>query len=215
MSASFAPAVPTPNGGGPPHKLEAEKSVLGAILLSERAMYALVIEEGLQPEDFYRERHAVIYAAMLRLYARERADRPLTVTEALRQSGELDAAGGAAAVDELTGRRPRGRQRAPVRADRQRARAAAPPAERDVRDPGVASPSARAAPRELVEQAERAMLEVAHDDRQKDFRSIEEILHDELDKLHRLSRRGHVADRHAVRASRTSTRSPAASSPAT
>src|SRR3712207_2035079 len=42
-------------------------------------------------------------------------------------------------------------------------------------------------PRELVEQAERAMLEVAHDDRQKDFRRIEEILHDELDKLQRLS----------------------------
>ena len=48
----------------------------------------------------------------------------------------------------------------------------------------------RAAPRELVEQAERAMLEVAHDDRQKDFRSIEEVLHDELDKLHRLSVEG-------------------------
>ncbi|MEA2128444.1 MAG: replicative helicase, partial [Solirubrobacteraceae bacterium] len=45
-----------------------------------------------------------------------------------------------------------------------------------------------AAPRELVEQAERAMLEVAHDDRQKDFRSIEEILDDELKKMERLSR---------------------------
>ena len=43
------------------------------------------------------------------------------------------------------------------------------------------------APRDLVERAERAMLEVAHDDRQKDFRSIEEVLHDELDKLHKLS----------------------------
>ena len=35
------------------------------------------------------------------------------------------------------------------------------------------------------------MLEVAHDDRQKDFRAIDEVLHDELDKLQRLSRRGH------------------------
>ena len=41
----------------PPHNLEAEQSVLGAILLSDRALYALVIEEGLRPEDFYRERH--------------------------------------------------------------------------------------------------------------------------------------------------------------
>ena len=48
-----------------------------------------------------------------------------------------------------------------------------------------ASLVAREAPaRELVEQAERAVLEVAHDDRQKKMRSIEDILHDETDKLH-------------------------------
>ena len=41
----------------PPHNIEAEESVLGAILLSERTMYSLVIEEGLRPEDFYRDRH--------------------------------------------------------------------------------------------------------------------------------------------------------------
>ena len=48
----------------------------------------------------------------------------------------------------------------------------------------------QAAPRELVEQAEKAMLEVARDDRQQDFRAIEEVLHEELDKLHRLSIEG-------------------------
>ena len=47
-----------------------------------------------------------------------------------------------------------------------------------------------AAPRDLVEQAERAMLEVAHDDRQKDFRTIDEILDDELKKMEKLSREG-------------------------
>ena len=73
----------------------------------------------------------------------------------------------------------------------------------------------QAPPRELVEQAEKAMLEVARDDRQQDFRAIEEVLHEELDKLHRPVARRHLADRHAVRASRTSTRSPAASSRAT
>ena len=62
----------------PPHNLDAEQSVLGAILLSDRSLYALVIEEGLRPEDFYRERHGAIYEAMLALYneirARGRAD---------------------------------------------------------------------------------------------------------------------------------------------
>ena len=52
----------------PPHSLEAEQSVLGGILLSDRAMYGLVIEEGLKPEDFYRERHRLIYESMLALY---------------------------------------------------------------------------------------------------------------------------------------------------
>ena len=47
-----------------------------------------------------------------------------------------------------------------------------------------------AAPRDLVEQAERAMLEVAHDDRQKDFRTIDDILDDELKKMEKLSREG-------------------------
>jgi len=96
----LAPPDPRLNGvTAPPHNLEAEQSVLGAILLSERSLYALVIEEGLRPEDFYRERHRITYAAMLRLYAANDPIDPLTVTEALRQSGELEAAGGAAAID--------------------------------------------------------------------------------------------------------------------
>ena len=36
------------------------------------------------------------------------------------------------------------------------------------------------------------MLEVAHDDRQQDFRAIGDVLHDEIDKLHALSLRGHA-----------------------
>src|SRR5271154_2466250 len=69
--AVTVPSRPTGNSReaiAPPHSIEAEQSVLGAILISDRAMYALVIEEGLQPKDFYRERHGEIYAAMLALY---------------------------------------------------------------------------------------------------------------------------------------------------
>src|SRR3954462_2495904 len=45
-------------------------------------------------------------------------------------------------------------------------------------------------PRDLVERAEKAMLEVAHDDRQADFRGISEILSEELEKMQRLSAEG-------------------------
>src|SRR5579859_4127444 len=102
-------AVKTSNGASagaaiaPPHNLDAEQSVLGAILLSDRSLYALVIEEGLRPEDFYRERHGVIYDAMLGLYNESEPVDVLTVTDRLRQSGMLEDVGGQAAVDELTG----------------------------------------------------------------------------------------------------------------
>ena len=89
-------AVPTTNGASgrprrasrPPHNLEAEQSVLGAILLSDRSLYALVIEEGLRAEDFYRERHGAIYEAMLALYNESEPVDALTVTDRLRQLGQ-------------------------------------------------------------------------------------------------------------------------------
>src|SRR5271163_3343047 len=70
MSAAVtANGAASARGGAiaPPHNLDAEQSVLGAILLSDRSLYALVIEEGLRPEDFYRERHGTVYEAMLSL----------------------------------------------------------------------------------------------------------------------------------------------------
>src|SRR5918997_4957853 len=174
---------------GPPHSLEAEQSVLGAILLSERAMYALVIEEGLKPEDFYRERHRLIYGAMMGLYSESEPIDVLTVTERLRSDGHLEQAGGQGAVDALAASVPAaGHARQYARIVREHAlvrRLLNTTYEIQERVAQQQSP-----PRELVEQAERAMLEVAHDDRQKDFRSIDEILDVELDKLHRLSLEG-------------------------
>src|SRR5215831_18962126 len=104
-------AVRAANGAGeqpagviaPPHNLDAEQSVLGAILLSDRSLYALVIEEGLRAEDFYRDRHGLIYEAMLALYNESEPVDVLTVTDRLRRLGKLQEVGGPAAVDELTG----------------------------------------------------------------------------------------------------------------
>src|SRR3954471_24852498 len=99
---TLAPPRPDPPGrAAPPHDLEAEMSVLGAILISDRTLYALVIEEGLKPEDFYRERHRLIYDAMLTLYREGEAIDPLTVSEYLRQGGHLNDAGGDSGVEAL------------------------------------------------------------------------------------------------------------------
>src|SRR3954471_3143634 len=173
----------------PPHNLEAEQSVLGAILLSDKAMYGLVIEDGLRPEDFYRDQHRVVYAAMLDLYEDSHGIDVLTVTERLRQGGRLEEVGGEGAIHALAGAVPAaGNVRHYAQIVRENAlvrRLLSTTYE--IQSSVVAH---EGAPRDLVERAERAMLEVAHDDRQKDFRSIEEVLHDELDKLHRLSVEG-------------------------
>ena len=83
--SSARPPAQIATGVAPPHSLEAEQSVLGGILLSDRAMYGLVIEEGLKSEDFYRERHRLIYEAMLALYRDSEPIDVLTVSEHLAQ----------------------------------------------------------------------------------------------------------------------------------
>jgi replicative DNA helicase len=189
-------ATSTANGAGspagaitPPHNLEAEQSVLGAVLLSDRSLYALVIEEGLRPEDFYREHHGAIYRAMLALYDENEPVDVLTVIDRLRQMGKLEQIGGRASVDELTGIVPAaGHARRYAQIVRENAllrRLLKACYEIQERVLGTGAPA-----RDQVEEAEKAMLEVARDDRHQDFRSIGDVLHDEVDKLHRLSIEG-------------------------
>jgi replicative DNA helicase len=170
----------------PPHNLEAEKSVLGAVLLDERHLHGLLVEEHLRPKDFFREQHGDVFAAMIELYENDRKIDHLTVAETLRQHGKLESAGGPEAVDELAGWVPAaGHAREYGRIVRDNAQM------RELLTASYeiqASVLTREAPaRDLVERAERAMLEVAHDDRQKKIRTIADILHEETDKLHRLS----------------------------
>src|SRR3954467_10558167 len=173
----------------PPPALEAEMSVLGAILISDRTLYALVIEEGLKAEDFYRERHKLIYESMLALYHDNEPVDVVTVTDHLRQRGRLDDAGGASGVDALAGAPPSvsaARRYAQIVREHALLRRLLNTTYRIQAEVG----EHRFAPRDLVERAEKAMLEVAHDDRQADFRGISEILADELEKMELLSREG-------------------------
>ena len=170
----------------PPHNLEAERSVLGAVLLDERHLHALIVEEQLRPEHFYREQHGAIFGAMLELYNTDRKIDHLTVSETLRQGGKLDQVGGPAAIDELSGWVPaagHAREYGQIVHDTAQLRDLLT-ASYEIQ----ASVLSRDAPaRELIEQAERSVLEVATDERQKKIRSIREILDEETDKLHRLS----------------------------
>jgi len=77
-----------------PHNLEAERAVLGAILLHNEALAA--IEDGLVPEMFFRDSHARIYRAMRTLAARKVAIDLATVREELARAGDLEAVNGPA-----------------------------------------------------------------------------------------------------------------------
>ncbi len=173
----------------PPHNLEAEQSVLGAVLLSDTVMPSLIIDERLNPEDFYREAHGRIYAAMLALHSVGEPVDALTLTEHLKQAGELEGIGGRATIDVLSGSVPaisHLRQYARiVRENAMLRRLLHATYEIQQRVHTHEAP-----PRELIDLAERSILEVAHDDSRKDFRPIDQLLDAELDKLHELSRDG-------------------------
>jgi len=83
----------------PPHDLDAERAVIGALLVSETAVAA--VAEQLTPEEFYSETHRIIYAAMMRLYSRgDRIDQ-ITLTNELNSINEFDRVGGRAYVFQL------------------------------------------------------------------------------------------------------------------
>jgi len=79
-------------GKVPPQSLEAERAVLGAILL-EPALLPRAIEL-LTPEEFYKEAHRKIFAAMIQLFERGEAPDTIMVAETLRRDGVFEEVGG-------------------------------------------------------------------------------------------------------------------------
>jgi replicative DNA helicase len=180
---------PEATAGVPPHNEEAEASVLGAILLTEQALDGVLLEVGLRPYDFYRPRHSAIFQAMIRLKekATPEAVDALTVAEELRRSSELDKAGGESYLHSLPTVVPA------VGAVLDYARIVKEhsllrsilKATREIQD-DVAAHNGEA--RELIERAEAVLFKIGHDGGSSEMRSLEAILHDEIDKLEELSK---------------------------
>ncbi len=76
----------------PPHSVEAEESVLGSVLMSAEAVNVAL--EKLQPEDFYRPVHQVIFQAVADLFNGNQPIDAITVTEELRRASALERIGG-------------------------------------------------------------------------------------------------------------------------
>jgi replicative DNA helicase len=180
---------PESAGSVPPHNEEAEASVLGAILLTEQALDGVLLEIGLRPDHFYRPRHQRIFEAMISL--KEKADPEavdaLTVCDELRSQGVLEEAGGDAYIHSLPTVVP--------------AVGAVLDYARIVRDDAlmrgilettrqiqVEVLAHRGEPRDLIERAESELFKLGHDTGKAELRSMEDVLHDEMDKLVDLSK---------------------------
>ncbi len=89
-------AIETSPGILPPQNLDAERAVLGAMMLNRQAL--LIGLEQLRPRDFYRPEHARIFTAMQNLFNQDSAVDLVTVTDELKRMGAIEQAGGEAGV---------------------------------------------------------------------------------------------------------------------
>jgi len=173
----------------PPHSLEAEQGVLGAILLSDKTHYEYLVQTALTPDDFYRDRHRIVFETMFALYEENEPIDVLTVTEHLRSRGKLDEAGGPAEIDALAGAVPSvgniRRYGSIVKEHALLRRLLTTTYEIQAAVHGH-----EAEAREIVERAETRILEVAHDDRAKDFVPVGDVLHAEIDVWQKIATEG-------------------------
>lgn len=88
----------------PPHNLEAEQSVLGALMLDKEAV--IRVADILREDDFYKDAHGIIYKAMLELYEEREPIDVLSVSNKLEEKKMLDVVGGSGYIASLVTQTP-------------------------------------------------------------------------------------------------------------
>jgi len=102
---ALQPLARRANGRVPPHNLEAEESLLGAMLLSRDAITAAV-EAHVETSDFYKPAYGHIYEAIQSLHGQGEPADPVTVAEELRRVDLLDGIGGRPALLQIQANTP-------------------------------------------------------------------------------------------------------------
>jgi replicative DNA helicase len=90
------------HGRVPPQAIDLEEAVLGAVLLEQNALNSIV--EFFEPEFFYKESHQLIYKAVKKLFSQSLPVDMLTVVQELKTVGDLELAGGAYYISQLSNR---------------------------------------------------------------------------------------------------------------
>jgi replicative DNA helicase len=170
----------------PPQNLEAERSVLGSMLIDNEAIHRVV--ELLSTDAFYREAHRKIFSAIMDLYQRNEPSDLVTLTTELKSKGQLNDVGGAVYLSSLVDEVPTSANVASyARIVREKAlrrlliEGATEIAERGYQEEGNVD--------EFVDKAERIILEVAQRRIKQGFASIKEIVKDSFKAIEQLYER--------------------------
>jgi replicative DNA helicase len=87
-------------GRVPPHNLEAEENLIGAVLMDDQAL--IKIGDLVRPEDFYKDAHRIIYGTILELFDRHEPIDLLTLGNRLEEKEQLKQIGGRSALINFT-----------------------------------------------------------------------------------------------------------------
>lgn len=170
----------------PPQNVDAEASLLGSILLDSDALVR--IADTIKMDDFYDERHGLIFEAIMKLYEHRKPIDVLTLSNALSDAGNLEVIGGSSYLTELTNMVPtaaHAKHYADIIAQKAIRRRLIRASEEiavlgfDEEDGTV---------QEVLEQAEQKLFNVSQRHVKQDLVSIENILaesFDRLDELHK------------------------------
>jgi len=169
----------------PPQNLDAEKSLLGAVLIDEETLAD--ISEHVTVKDFYEKRHSTIYGAMMRLYEKHNPVDLLTLTDELKRKNELEIIGGSAYLTELTNYVPTSAHaEAYAELVAQKAvRRRLIKASSEIAEFGY---NEETTTQELLEKAEAELFSVSDQSLKQDLVSIESILTESFDRMEELYR---------------------------
>jgi len=168
-----------------PHNLDAERAVLGAMLLDNRAIDEVV--EIIDHTCFYHTAHIVIYESILALYQTNRAVDLITLSEELTRRGRLESVGGAYYLTSLldnVATASNVKYYAQIVRDKSTARQLIV-AGNEISQLGF---SAEADVHSIVETAEKLIFDIAQQKEQQGFVSLEALLHDSMQTVERLYR---------------------------
>lgn len=169
----------------PPQNTQAEASLLGAILLDKDAL--VKVADRVNDEDFYEQRHQIIFKSMLQLYEKRRPIDVLTVSGKLEATKELEDVGGSAYLTELANRVPSAAhvsEYADIVSHKALLRRLIKAAEEIIQlgyDEDTAAES-------LLDRAEKRLFEVSQKRLRQGFTSLGDVLaesFDRLDELHK------------------------------